>query len=95
MSIAPLTDDTELVRPAWSRLHHCPVRNRWLLLVPERVLFPCPTSVEILTRIGEARTLGSLVESLAGEYSAPAEVIRADVVALLGDLVEKGYVQRH
>lgn len=90
----PLSEDTVLVRPSWSRLQYCPRRGRWLLLVPERVLFPCPTTVEILTQLAEPRPLRRVVAALAEEYDAPADVIRADVVELIGPLVEKGYVRR-
>jgi hypothetical protein len=91
---AVLTDDTSLVRPPWARLKHCPVRERWLLLVPERVLFPCPTTVQLLERLAEPVALGAMVAELAREYDAPAETIRADVLDLLSGLVEKGYVRR-
>jgi pyrroloquinoline quinone biosynthesis protein D len=91
---AALDDDVTLVRPSWARLKRCPVREQWLLLVPERVLFPCPTTVELLERLTVPTRLGSLVGELAREYDAPEEVIRTDVVDLLSGLVEKGYVRR-
>jgi coenzyme PQQ biosynthesis protein PqqD len=89
-----LSAETVLVRPHWARLQHCDIRNTWLLLVPERVLFPCPTTANILQRLETPRTLGALAADLAEEYAAPAEQIMADVADLLGDLVEKGYVRR-
>jgi hypothetical protein len=70
------------------------VREQWLLLVPERVLFPCPTTVELLERLTVPTRLGALVGELAREYDAPEDVIRTDVVDLLSELVEKGYVRR-
>ena len=85
---------TRLVRPAWARLHYCEVRKAWLLLVPERVLFPCPTTLEILERLESPRSLGALAAEFARDYDAPEEVIRADIAELLGGLVEKGYVRR-
>lgn len=85
---------TVLVRPRWARLQRCAIRDQWLLLVPERVLFPCPTTTEILMRLDRPRALGALADELAEEYDAPAEAILADITALLGDLVEKGYVRR-
>jgi hypothetical protein len=92
--VSALSSDTVLVRPAWARLKHCNVRNAWLLLVPERVLFPCPTTTDILQRLETPKALGALAAELADEYDAPAEAIMADVAELLGDLVEKGYVRR-
>jgi len=89
-----LNAETVLVRPSWTRLKHCDVRNAWLLLVPERVLFPCPTTTDILQRLEKPRALGALAAELANEYDAPIDVILPDVIGLLGDLVEKGYVRR-
>ena len=43
-----ISSETVVVRPRWAKLKHCDVRSAWLFLVPERVLFPCPISVEIL-----------------------------------------------
>jgi hypothetical protein len=92
--MAVLDDAAALVRPPWARLKYCPIRGKWLLLVPERVLFPCPTTVELLERLSAPTVLGTLVHDLAQEYDAPEDVIRGDVVDLLSGLVEKGYVRR-
>ena len=89
-----LTAETVLVRPKWARLKHCDVRDTWLLLVPERVLFPCATTTDILQRLETPKALGALAADLALEYDAPPDVIMKDVAELLGDLVEKGYVRR-
>jgi pyrroloquinoline quinone biosynthesis protein D len=92
--MSELTAETVLVRPSWARLKRCGVRDAWLLLVPERVLFPCPTTTDILQRLATPKALGALAADLAAEYDAPQETILTDVIGLLGDLVEKGYVRR-
>lgn len=89
-----ITDDDVLVRPRWARLKHCPVRGRWLLLVPERVLYPCPTTTEVLERLDAPVRFGDVVARLAEDYDAPAEVIAADLAPVVGELVEQGYVRR-
>ena len=83
-----------LVRPSWTRLKHCEVRGRWVLLVPEQVLFPCPTTVEVLERLTEPTRYGTVLETLAAEYDAPIDVIEADLTPLVAGLVEEGYVRR-
>jgi coenzyme PQQ biosynthesis protein PqqD len=83
-------------RPAlqpWVRLRHDKVRDAWVLLAPERVLFPCPTSCEILARCDGQRTLESIVDELATAYDAPRAAIAADVDTMLGDLAEKGFLR--
>lgn len=86
-------DDT-LVRPRWARLQHCAVRERWVLLVPENVLFPCPATVEVLQRLAEPTRFGEIVAQMAAEYDASAQEISDDLAPLIGGLVEQGYVQR-
>lgn len=93
--MTPAVDATcELVLPRWARLKYCQVRQQWLLLLPERVLFPCPTTVAILERLGRPRSLRQLAEDLAQEYEAEPEAIAADIAELLSGLVEQGYVRR-
>lgn len=77
----------------WVRLRHDKVRDSWVLLAPERVLFPCPTSHEILARCDGARTLAAIVDELAAEYAAPRAAIARDVEAMLGDLADKGFLR--
>jgi coenzyme PQQ biosynthesis protein PqqD len=77
----------------WVRLHHDKVRGSWVLLAPERVLFPCPTSLTILERCDGVRTLDSIVGELAAEFEAPREAIARDVDAMLGDLAEKDFLE--
>lgn len=86
--------DDILVRPHWARLKHCAVRGQWTLLVPERVLFPCATTVEVLERLATPTRFGDVVAELAGEYDAPETTIASDLALLLGQLVEDGYVKR-
>jgi len=74
------------------RLKHDRARGQWVLLAPERVLVPDDTALEVLQRVDGARTVSDIVSALAAEYDAPAETIRADVLALLQDLSEKGFV---
>lgn len=83
-----IPDEGCIVAPkAGVRLRFDPVRGRHVLLAPERVLFPCPTTVEILGRIppGGIR-IDRLVDALAAEYDAPREVIAQDVRDLLSGL---------
>ena len=73
--------------PRWVRLRFDPVRDRHVLLAPERVLFPCPITVAILEALAEPRRLADLVNSLAADFEAPRALIEADVCRLLTDLM--------
>lgn len=79
--------------PTYLKLRRDEGRGRWVLLAPERVLTPDETAVAVLKLCDGKRTVEEIAEALAGEYSAPVEVIRADVLDLLQGLADKGYVR--
>lgn len=81
--------------PALSRgtkLRFDETRERWVLLVPERVLAPDDTAVEILQLCDGERSVGDIVDALAAKYVAPREEIGADVIAMLQDLANSGFL---
>jgi pyrroloquinoline quinone biosynthesis protein D len=79
--------------PVYLKLRHDAGRDRWILLAPERVLTPDQTAVAVLKLCDGKRTVEEIVEALAKEYSAAAEVIRTDVLELLQGLADKGYIK--
>jgi pyrroloquinoline quinone biosynthesis protein D len=79
--------------PAYLKLRHDAGRGRWILLAPERVLTPDETAVAVLKLCDGQKTVEDIVQALAKEYSAPAEVIRTDVLELLQGLADKGYIK--
>ena len=85
-----VSQETRPYLPAYLKLRHDAGRGRWILLAPERVLTPEQTAVAVLKLCDGKRTLEEIVEALAKEYSAPADVIRADVLDLLQGLADKG-----
>jgi len=79
--------------PTYLKLRFDAGRDRWVLLAPERVLTPDQTAVAVLKLCDGKRTVQEIVEALAKDYSAPADVIRADVIDLLQGLADKGYIK--
>jgi len=67
-------------------------RKQWVLLAPERLLLPDHIAVEILRRVDGQRSVDEIVGLLAEKFEASREEIAADVLAMLQDLVEKGYL---
>ena len=78
--------------PRGARLRFDEARQRWVLLVPERVLAPDDVAVEILKLCDGNRTVGTIADELAAKYVAPREEILTDVVAMLQDLAESGFL---
>jgi pyrroloquinoline quinone biosynthesis protein D len=79
--------------PPYLKLRHDAGRGRWVLLAPERVLTPDQTAVAVLQLCDGVRTVEEIAAKLAEEYSAPAETIARDVVDMLQDLADKGYIK--
>ena len=84
---------TKPLMPRYLKLRHDAGRDRWVLLAPERILTPDAIAVAVLKLCDGKRTVDDIAANLAAEYSAPADVIAADVVELLQDLADKGYIK--
>lgn len=63
-----------------------------MLLAPERVLAPDEIAVEVLQLCDGARSVADMVDLLAAKYAAPRDAIAADVVVMLQDLADKGFL---
>ena len=88
-------DITEQSRPVLARhakLRFDEARQIWVVLVPERVLAPDEIAVEVLQLCDGVRNVYQIVDVLAAKYTADRAVIGADVVAMLRDLAEKGFL---
>jgi len=85
----------ETSRPILSRhakLKFDETRQVWVILAPERVLAPDETAVEVLQLCDGVRDVAALVDQLAAKYAAPREAILTDVIAMLQDLADKGFL---
>jgi pyrroloquinoline quinone biosynthesis protein D len=79
--------------PRHVRLRYDEARRRWVILVPERVLVPDDTSVEIIKMCDGRRTVGEIVDNLAEKYSADRDQISTDVITMFQDLADKGFLE--
>ncbi|AKR54821.1 pyrroloquinoline quinone biosynthesis protein PqqD [Devosia sp. H5989] len=75
-----------------AKLRFDETRQRWVLLVPERVMAPDEIAVEILQLCDGKRTVADIIDLLVEKYTAPREEIGADVIAMLQDLAESGFL---
>ncbi len=65
------------------------VRQAWVVLAPERLLLPDEQAVAVLRLVDGVRDADAVVDALSREYDAPREVVAADVLPMLQDLVDK------
>ena len=75
-----------------TRLRLDETRQRWVLLVPERVMAPDEIAVEVLKLCDGQRSVAGIIEQLAAVYAAPREEIAGDVIAMLQDLADSGFL---
>ncbi len=68
------------------------VRDSWIVLAPERLFVPDEHAVEVLKLVDGARSLSEITDDLCARFSAPRDVVLADVAAMLDDLAERGVV---
>ena len=80
------------VLPRHARLKFDETRRRWVILAPERVLAPDEIAVEILQLCDGVRSVGQMIDQLAAKYTAERAAIGADVIAMLQDLADKGFL---
>ena len=80
------------VLPRHAKLKFDETRQVWVILAPERVLAPDEIAVEVLKLCDGIVSVGQIVDQLAVKYAAPREAISTDVVAMLQDLADKGFL---
>ena len=80
------------VLPRHTKLKFDQTRNVWVILAPERVLAPDEIAVEVLQLCDGVRTVAGMIDQLAEKYAAPRETIATDVIAMLQDLADKGFL---
>jgi pyrroloquinoline quinone biosynthesis protein D len=78
--------------PRHAKLRYDETRQVWVILAPERVLAPDEIAVEVLQLCDGVRSVADMVDQLAAKYAAERSAIATDVVAMLQDLADKGFL---
>src|ERR1700746_3739879 len=78
--------------PRHAKLKFDETRQVWVILAPERVLAPDEIAVEVLKLCDGVRSVAEMADQLAQKYAAPREAIMTDVIAMLQDLADKGFL---
>lgn len=78
--------------PRGTRLRFDDSRQRWVLLVPERVLAPDDIAIEVLKLCDGKKSVGVIADELAAKYVAPRGEILRDIIEMLQDLAESGFL---
>lgn len=81
--------DTVLCLAPHVRFRFDETRQAWVVLAPERLLLPDEQAVAVLRLLDGVRSADAVVDALSREYEAPRDVVAADVLPMLQDLVDK------
>ena len=87
-----VSETSRPVLPRHAKLRFDETRQRWVILAPERVLAPDEIAVEILQLCDGARNVAQMIDELAAKYTADRAAIGVDVIAMLQDLADKGFL---
>ena len=90
---AELTATARPKLPSYVKLHHDKVRDRWVLLAPERLLEPDDTALEVVKLCDGNTSVNDMAEHLGREYDAPVEQIREDITEMLQTLLDKRFLE--
>jgi pyrroloquinoline quinone biosynthesis protein D len=80
------------VLPRHAKLKFDETRQVWVILAPERVLAPDEIAVEVLQLCDGVRNVSAMIDLLAEKYAAERSAIATDVIAMLQDLADKGFL---
>jgi len=78
--------------PRHAKLKFDETRQVWVILAPERVLAPDEIAVEVLQLCDGIRSVEAMINQLAKKYAADRAAIAIDVIAMLQDLADKGFL---
>ena len=87
-----VSEASKPVLPRHAKLKFDETRQVWVILAPERVLAPDEIAVEVLKLCDGVRSVGAMVDQLAEKYAAERDAIATDVIAMLQDLADKGFL---
>jgi pyrroloquinoline quinone biosynthesis protein D len=87
-----VSEASKPVLPRHARLKFDETRKVWVILAPERVLAPDEIAVEVLKLCDGVRSVADIADLLAQKYAAPREAIMTDVIGMLQDLADKGFL---
>jgi len=80
------------VLPRHTKLKFDETRQVWVILAPERVLAPDEIAVEVLQLCDGVCSVAAMVDLLAEKYAADRGAIASDVIAMLQDLADRGFL---
>ena len=89
-----LKNETIPIIPSHVRFEYNEVRKEWVLLAPARALYPDKIAIAVLKKCDGKISIQLIGEDLAKKYKAPVEKIIKDIITMLQDLADKGFLKK-
>ena len=88
-----VSSEIVLKLPRHAKLRFDKARDKWIILAPERVFELDEIAYEVISRCDGERTMTDVVNELCLKFDqVEREVIMNDVVGMLQNLADKGFV---
>ena len=88
-----VSSEIVLKLPRHAKLRFDKARDKWIILAPERVFELDEIAYEVISRCDGERTVTDIVDELCLKFDqVEREVIMNDVVGMLQNLADKGFV---
>ena len=81
--------------PKHVKFRHNKARNEWVILAPERLVKLDPIAVEILQLVDGEKDVKMITSLLSNKFNAPEETILSDVIEMLQNLSDKGFIEEN
>lgn len=86
---AIVTEDARPILPTYVRLRFDEVRQKHVVMAPEKLFWPDEIGVAILRKCDGETSIADIVALLAQDYEAPREVILNDVLEFVQEWSDK------
>ena len=90
-----VTPDSVLKLARGVKIREDSVRERTVLLAPERTVGLDETGIAILSRLDGEASLDAVATDLANAYEAPKDVILTDASVFLQDLADRRFLEKN
>ena len=91
--ILKISENVKPKFPKHVKFRHNKARDEWVILAPERLVKLDQVAVEVLKLVDGQNSVNQISEQLSKKFNAPRETITKDVIVMLQELSDKGFIE--
>ena len=93
--ILKINEDVKPKFPKHVKFRHNKARDEWVILAPERLVKLDTIAVEILKLVDGEKEVKMIATLLSKKFNAPEETIISDIIEMLQNLSDKGFIEEN